>query len=348
MAQEKKTDNGIVCPHSARADASHNYCPLSAKGNSLESSCPLAMRARTTDRSCPASTNYCDMHTNGHLQPYSCESRGRETRSTGNTPYCSYPAHSGDRHTCATCGRPMSPAYGVHQRDWPYPYPPYHQRNWQERPGYGMYQESPRQPAYGRRPFFYDHPEAEPAQYGNPYGSAYPDEIEEDPRYGPQNVTRRRMPGALPEYYQYRDDGYYYEPETYPYRQPVDSGYEPEYYRPAPAVRRRPRAPGLTDDRYYELSPEEPREPARYRSAPRRRRTPSQPAPEFDPVDEFEMTEPIPEIDMLPDEPEREEEPLRIRKRTRAAGILPEPLRPDLVEQPNPKPRRSRAIKHRS
>jgi hypothetical protein len=60
------------------------------------------------------------------------------------------------------------------------------------------------------------------------------------------------------------------------------------------------------------------------------------------------MTEPIPEIDSLPDVPEPEQDLIRVRKRPRTSRVLHEPVERDMVvEQPNPKPRRSRSAKLR-
>ncbi|WP_424357507.1 hypothetical protein [Methanocella sp. MCL-LM] len=353
MAQEKSTGNNPGCPYAARANEVHNRCPLSANINNQDQGCPMARKAQTPGNTCSTSTtttHYYDL-VNYLYQLLSQQGyvdhgsrNARHVRSNGGL------AQSGERHVCATCGRPVNPGNEAYPGSWPYPYPPYHQGRWPEQQGRGMYHEASRQLPYEPRPYFYDHPEYEPAQYGYPYAPDYTDADEADYRYRQQSAGRRRVATtrAPPEYY-YRDqdDEYYYEQERFEPRQPARERYERDYYRPEASPRRASREPAdFEEDRYYRPSPAEQRRPAPYRPAPRRVRETYPPAPERY-EDEFEMTEPLPEIDVLPDEPEREEEPLRIRKRARITRAIPEPVLPELVEQPNPKPRRSRAVKHR-
>ena len=359
MAQEKKAGNNTGCPYAPKASEVHNYCPLSANTSIPDQGCPLAKRVETPNRSYETNAHYLELLT--YLLQRIEQSRpdDRATRNAGLDRYSGGLARSGERHVCSACGRPVSPDYDAHHQgsSWPYPYPRYPQHppqeHWPERQGArDMYHEASGQPAYDPRQYFYDHPEYEPAQYGYPYGYGYGAEAgEADPRYRPQNTGRHRDAISPPEYhYRGYDDRRYYGQEPYGYRQePARDEYERDYYRPASGPRRVYRGPAsLPEDRYYGPAPDEQRGPVRYRPVQRRRQEPYPVSRGYDSVeDEFEMTEPLPEIDLLPDEPEQEEEPLRIRKRARNVRVAPEPVRPEVMEQPNPRPRRSRAVKHR-
>ncbi|CAJ35454.1 hypothetical protein [Methanocella arvoryzae] len=360
MAQEKNAGNYTGCPYAARVSEAHmhNNCPLSASVNSPAQGCPLAKRAETPNRSYETNAHYLELLT--YLLQLIEQSRPAD-RATGNAGLDRYSgglARSGERHVCSACGRPVSPDYDVHHRgsSWPYSYPHYPhyppQEHWPDRWGYGMYHEAYGQPYYDPRQFFYEHPEYEPAHYGYPYYGYEAEAGEADPRYRPQNAGRHRDARYPPEYY-YRGHGdrRYYWHEPYGFRQePVRDMYERDYYRPASGPRRVYRGTaGLPEDRYYGPAPDELRGPARYRPVQRRHQEPSPLYRGYDTdEDEFEITEPLPDIDLLPNEPEQEEEPLRIRKRARNVRIVPEPGLPQIVDQPNPRPRRSRAVKHRA
>ena len=364
MAQENKTGTGSMCPLAARAEATHGQCPLAASGN-IEQSCPLA-RANGNN-GIGYQTSYPYYHMQNYHAQHSQPPRERSPwgnpwevpGSRGDAPYGGYPAYSGPGHVCAGCGRPVDPYYGApYHGYWPVPeYPPQRREGRRGLAGYDTPQGPFWQPEREPRSFYYDHPEWEPAHYGHPYGQAC--EPGYGPRYDQQRRGRRPSGMAQREYYYPEDDyGYYYERPSpayrrraeydYDYGYDYEYGYEPEYYRPAPRRRRVARMPEAAPRDYYEPVDEERTEPVQYRPVSRRRKPAHPPAPEYELEDDYEMTEPVPEIDHLPDQPEPEQDLIRIKKRGRVSRIIHEPIEHDMVmEQPNPKPRRSRPAKLR-
>lgn len=355
MAQEKKQSTGNTCPLAAKAEATHSQCPISASSNTIEQSCPFARANSARYGGCQANqpTYHPNYHTQYHqpAQSSPCGNPGWEAANGGGAPYGSYPVRSGEMHVCPGCGMPIDPHLSTYPGYRPLPYQPQRRESRRGLSDYDMPREASMRPAYVPRPYFYDHPEYGPAQYGYPYRQAPGNDDGYDLLSDVQERSRRAPARARGEYYYQDSDDYYYDYERTPsaYRQRADDEYgdEPGYDRPAPKKRRVARAPEASRD-YYEPETEERTEPARYRSAPRRRRSPYPPAPGYETEDDFEITEPIPEIDSLPDQPEPEQDLIRIRKRPRISRVLHEPVAPDMIiEQPNPKPRRSRSAKLR-
>ncbi len=375
MTQVKRDSENNRCPFATRAGTVQDHCPLVVTSNSIDKRCAMVRESRVPDNSCPMSSHGCDAVNYGSRDNGHSEYCDRDRRSGGNA----YPASSRDlpdRTYCSACGQLLNPGYDTcTDGGRAMPYPSYSRRTWYDRSDDGGHQGS-RQAAYARRPLNSGYPEYEAGYAGN-----YPAPLPGPGRdgYPPQGLRRQNR--ASPRYSPAYGAGYEHD-EYQEYQQPSFCGTEPEYYRPRPVVRRGPVASGNPQYGYYEsppegsyvydpyrlrprergvpVYPENPRE-AYYESTgervegdwyepvdsraqqPRRRSGKYSPPSERESFDEYELTEPRPEIEDLADQ----SEPVlpRTRKKSRRMIGIVELPEPELVDVPNPRPRRSRSVK---
>ena len=378
MTQVKRDPETNYCPFATRAAAEHDHCPLVVTSNSIDKRCAMVRESRAHDNSCPVSNPGCDAVNYGSRDAPLSTCDGRDRRSAGNATTRS-PRYLPDSNCCTSCGQPLNLGYDTGTGGRPIPYPSYSQQTWHDRSDYAVHPGISRQAALARRPLNPEYPAYEQGYAGN-----YPDPRYGPGRdiYPPQG--QRRQNRAPPRYSPEYDDEF--ENDEYDeYQQPSFTRSEPEYYRPRPVIRRGPGNSGDPQYGYYERPPEGPYLSDPYRSRPRERRGPefpenprevyyertgervegdwyeppecrAQPQPrrrrgqyapssERESYDEYELTEPRPEIEDLVDQ----SEPVlpRTRKRSRRMIGIVELPEPEIVDMPNPKPRRSRSAKPR-
>ena len=372
----KETSYHDHCPLMANNNKNNNNYNNNRQGQR----CPATGANLLPANSCQAANHYNDNINLGDRQRNPCGYQAQAPRREENATCAGSQGCFDTRNTCTTCGRPLSPTPDGYAENRPAPYATYHPRTWHERSDNGMHQGISRQAAFARRPLRYESQGYAPVDPGEYYD--HPSENSCD-SYPPRRPSRQHQ--VPPRYSPRYDDGYDNDLCDEECQQPYNRGLEPAHYPPMPEGRRDYVTSG--DPRYsYNERPVERRQFSEpYLSRPLSRRGPeypevpqefsyrradervegdwygpaenrAQPQPrrrrghyaqptERDSYDEYEVTEPRQEIEYLTDMPEPEI-PCTRKKSRRMIGIVEMP-ESELVDMPNPKPRRSRSAKPR-
>lgn len=381
MAQLKDAGSHS-CPLMARLRGAPERCPAAAREAAAIQGCPLAGSHGSASSVYNHPSNHLYPGAGSAQDPYhSCEYARRDPACGGSGPHPSQ-GYQGAGHVCSACGKPVEPGYESCSGSRPAYYPPY-QGGWYERPPCDVHRGVSGQPAFERYPA---HPAYRSAYHDHGYYPPYDDARGDYPPYPPQEPAPYRQPRLPPGYYYPRESEDWNYPEqrseSYPPRQAYGHS-DPDYYRPGPMRRGRGRpspaeelyegegayeapeatrpAPGYNrpgarprrslrgpeelPDSYADRFDDEPAVPMPYRPVQGRRKVPSIPT-ESEPEEEYELTEPVADIDELPDHPEPE--PAHSRKKSRRIISMVELPQPELSELPNPKPRRTRSANRRS